>query len=120
MADLASMSKHELLEVAQRAKGSLKRIRENAEGAGERLMGVMAVNGGAATSGVVRALLGDAKGEVNIPGTEVDAMLLVGTAGQLGAIAGVFGKQSTNMAMFFGGIAAPAVERFAFDMAKRK
>lgn len=120
MADLATMSKQELLDVATRARGSLKRLRENAEGAGERMMGALALNGGAAVSGGLRALLGDDKGNLNLPGTEVDAMLLAGTAGQLAAIAGLFGKQSTNMTMFFGGIAAPAVERFAFDLAKGK
>lgn len=84
MANLAEKSKTELAKTAQAAMARLKNIRESSKKEAERGVGALLAVGGAYGVGKLRKRYGD----LNIPGTSIDADLVGGvTALAIGFVA---------------------------------
>lgn len=85
----------------------IKRAKEERQEQVELAVGVAAVVAGGAAVGALRSYYGKGeKGEVNVPGTDIDAdavaaLLLVGAG-----VTGLAGKQSHAVAMFGAGMSA--------------
>lgn len=112
MADSRLINK--LAEKYERARGTIKRMRDEGEGVVGRTMEALSIQGGAAATGFINGVFGfiaptsAAQYPVAfIPGTQIEAAPAVGAALQLAAIANLFGKNSGFANNFAGGMLAP-------------
>lgn len=115
MADTKTMTLSDWRDRAQRAKSALARVKEEAEKPIQRTMDQLFIGGGAATTGLLRALLGDLKkdnGAAYIPGTEIEADVVIGFVASGIGVFGLAGDEySDGINRYAAGIMAPAIAR---------
>jgi hypothetical protein len=107
MTALSEISKADAIAAMQRAKATVRRMRAGSESIVRRsVCGVLTVAGGV-SDGAVRGFWGDAQGQVNIPGTEIDFPATLGSVLSAGAAFGLAGEASDYLAAYgFGMLSA--------------
>jgi hypothetical protein len=112
MAATASMTVSELRDSLQRARATIRNLKEAGQEGIERSLQQLLMISGGASVGLMRGVWGDkTTGDVVIPGIEVEADWLIGIG--LGAVAafGVAGKASEGFNAYAGGFNAAIVAR---------
>lgn len=107
-----------LLDKLDSAKAKIQKAKEEGEVYAGRVTHLALSGAGAAATGAIRGLMGDATGHAYIPGTKVDAEVAIGLGLGLAGVAGVAGKHSDNMVSFATGMLAPMIAEKTRDAIK--
>jgi hypothetical protein len=114
MTAIAELSKSDLAARWKSAQNRLARFKEQGESVAKRGMLTLSGLAGGATDGLIRGLWGDPAvdgGDVNLPGTEIQAVTVLGTlASGLSAIGGL-GEVSDYGTAYSIGLLAPVTSR---------
>lgn len=110
-----SLTLSEWRDKAERAKRAIIRVKEEAAKPIQRSVDQLLIGGGAATTGMLRALLGDPakdNGAAYIPGTEIEADVVLGVVATGAGVFGLAGDDySDGINRYAAGVMAPAIAR---------
>ena len=115
-----SLSKTEMEERWNRAKGTIKRMRQEGETIAHRGIASGLTLTGAAIAGTARGMWGDEEsGDLFVPGTEVDADAAIGTLLMAAGVVGMAGDASDYVTALGAGLAGYAAGREAEAAVKK-
>lgn len=114
MSNLAELSKSDLAHRFERMRSKMAVVKKEGKQIAARTISAGLSAAGGYGVGYARKKWGDSNGELNFPGTDIDADLVVGTALTLVGVSGLLDEYSEHVCSLGNGVLAGALALNAF------